>query len=225
MSRDFEASSNDYVEVGDVPALDLAGDEVALAAWVKIESTVAEKKAIAKWSDSGSQFSYLLSVGLDAGFAPPIFVVNTGSNTVVQSSTNLTVGVWHHIAGTYDGANAKIYVDGVEKDSDSASGNLSSNTAPVRIGMGSGTPGASEEPFDGLIGHCSIWDVGLSANEAQSLASGVSPLRIRRDNLLFYAPLNGQDPELDVVGGLSLTVNGPIKSEEPPKQFNSIIAP
>ena len=225
MSRDFESSNNDFIEVGDVPALDLAGDEVTLAAWVMIESKPAEQKTIAKWADSSSQFSYLLSVGLDAGASPPIFVVNTGSNAVVQATTDLDIGTWYNIVGTYDGANVRMYVNGVDEDSVSRSGNLISTTAPVRIGMGSGTPGSSEEPFDGLIGHCSIWDVGLSANEVQSLASGVSPLRIHRDNLLFYAPLNGQDPELDVVGGLSLTVNGPIKSEEPPKQFNSIIAP
>ena len=150
--------------------------------------------------------------------------MSSGHN-VVQSLMNLTVGVWHHIAGTYDGANIKIYVDGVERNSLAVTGNINSTTVPVRIGMGSGTPGAGEEPFDGLIGHCAIWDAGLSANGVQSLASGVSPLRIRRDNLLFYAPLNGQDPELDVVGGLSLTVNGPTQSEEPPKQFNPIVAP
>ena len=223
MARNFERNNNDFIEVGDVPALDLTGDEVTLSLWVRLESTATEGKAFAKWADAGGKFQYLVSVKSNGHHQ---FVVNTGSSGIAEGTTDLDDGQWHHLAGTYDGSNVRAYVDGVEEKSTSRTGNMSSTTSPVRIGMGSGTPGASEEPFDGEIGHCAIWDVGLSANEVDSLAKGgVSPLKIRGDNRLFYAPLNGQDPELDVVGGLSLTVNGPVKSEEPPKQFNPIVAP
>ena len=97
-----------------------------------------------------------------------------------------------------------------------------SNTAPVRIGAGSGGSGG-EDPVDGDIGHCAIWGVALTAGEIKSLFSGVSPPKIRGGSLLLYAPLNGIDPEYDIIGGLDLTVNGPTKTDEPPIP-NSIVA-
>ena len=92
----------------------------------------------------------------------------------------------------------------------------------VRIGAG-GSVGA-EEPYDGDLGHNAVWGVGLPPGEVASLAVGVSPLRMRRDDLLFYPPLNGQSPELDVVGGASGTVTGTTVIEEPPIPW-SVVAP
>ncbi len=82
-----------------------------------------------------------------------------------------------------------------------------------------------EDTYDGALGHAGIWDVGLSASEVGSLSVGINPRRIRSDDLLYYAPLNGQSPEPDVVGGASGTITGtPAVVEEPPIP-NSIVAP
>jgi len=221
MARDFESTNEDHIEIGDVPALNIIGDEVSLSAWIRAESFTSEMKILAKWSDSPAKFSYLLSAD-GAGNNKVLFAVNTSSTTSIIGTTSMSTGQWFHLAGTYDGATIRAYLNGIEENSTSKTGNISSNTAPVRIGVGSGA--TDEQPFDGDIGHCAIWDVGLSASEIKSLASGINPLKIHRENLLSYSPLNGQDPEYDVVGGLDLTVNGPIKAEEPPIP-NSIVAP
>lgn len=224
MARNFESSNDDHIEIGDVPALDITGNQVTLSAWVRLESKTAEMKVLAKWSDSPAKFSYLLASD-GAGNDKVRFAVFISSSTFIATGTTaMALDTWNHIAGTYDGSTIRGYLNGVEESSTSVSGNISSNTAPVRIGAGSGGSG-SEEPFDGDIGHCAIWDVALSASEIKSLAAGVNPLKIREGkNLLFYAPLNGQDPEYDVIGGLDLTVNGSTKAEEPPIP-NSIVAP
>ena len=201
MARNFEISNNDYIEVGDVPALDLTGDEVTLSARIRLESVNGEKKIFAKWADSGGQFQYLLSI---TSLEKPLFAVFAGGTTTTVGTTTLTTGVEYHMAGVYDGSNIRIYLNGVEENSASKTGNMPNTTAPVRIGAGSGGAG-TEQPFDGDIGHCPIWGAGLSAGEMQSLAKGVSPLNIRPSNLLFYAPLNGQTPEYDVIGGLDLS--------------------
>jgi len=216
----FESSNNDYIEVGDIPALNLTGDEVTLSAWIRLESSFTEGKIVAKWADAGSRFQYLLST--DSGDKCQ-FAIFDGGIKIALGTSILVVGNWHHIAGTYDGSNVRVYCNGVEEDSTPATGNMPSTTAPVRIGAGSGGLG-TENPFDGDIGHAAIWDKPLTAGEIESLANGINPLTIRSERLLFYAPLNGQDPEYDVIGGLDLTVNGPMKSEEPPIP-NSIVAP
>jgi len=220
MARDFEESSNEYVEIGDVAALDLTGDEVTLSAWIRIEALNGEQKVLAKWSDTPLAHQYLLSVNASD---QPLFAIDASGQAVATGSTTLTAGTWFHLAGTYDGSDVRVYLNGGEDGSASKTGNMVSNTAPVRIGAGSGGSG-TEQPFDGDIGHCAIWDAGLTAGEVQSLAAGISPLKIHRENLLSYSPLNGQDPEYDVVGGLDLSVNGSTKSEEPPVP-HSIVAP
>jgi len=222
MARLFDASNNDYIEVGDVSALDLTGDQVTLALWAQLASVNGEKKLFAKWADAGSQFQYLLSIDSDEQVQ---FAVYAGGVSLTAGTTTMVVGTWYHLAGCYDGSDIRVYLDGVEENSTGKTGNMTNTSAPVRIGAGSGGAG-TENPFDGDIGHCTIWDVGLSADEIASLAAGMSPLSLHKaNNLLFYAPLNGKTPEYDVIGGLDLTVNGPVKSAEPPGQYHPIKAP
>ena len=211
---------NDNLDAGNPAALQITGVQITVAAWVRIASKTAEKKIIAKWSDSAGAFSYLLSVE-GAGDDKAQFAVNTGSNGVAIGSTALAIGTWHHLVGTYDGMTVRVYVDGVEDGTASLTGNISSTTAPVRIGMGSGA--SIEQPFDGDIGHVEIWNVALSIFEIPSLAVGISPFRIRQDNLVAYWPMNGQSPELDVVGGRNMVVTGAAVVEEPPIP-NSLLA-
>lgn len=221
MARDFESSNEDHIEVGDIAALNITGDEVTLSAWIRVESFTSEMKILAKWSDSPAKFSYLLSAD-GVGNNKVLFAVRGSTQVSTVGTTSMGTGTWFHLAGTYDGSNIRVYLNGIEENSNAVSGNIPSNNQPVRIGVGSGA--LTEQPFDGNIGHCAIWDAGLTAGEIKSLSEGISPLKIRRSNLLFYAPVNGQDPEYDVVGGLDLTVNGPTKVEEPPIP-NSIVAP
>ena len=219
MARNFDAASNDFIDFGDPAVLDLTGDEVTLSIWLRLGAAGTEMKVFAKWSDAAGDFSYLLSV-LANNHA--LFAVFTGATDTVEGTTDLNDGEWHHVAGTYDGSDIRIYVDGVEEGSTAASGTMSSNTAPVRIGAGSGGSG-TEEPFDGDLGHGALWDTARSAGNIRSLSEGISP-RALSPFPLFYAPLNGQSPEADVIGGNTGTVTGTTVVEEPPIP-NSIVAP
>jgi len=162
MPVEFVAASEQHVEIGDVAPLNITGSAITVACWVKIESATAEKKVIAKWSDSAGAFSYLLSVA-GAGDDKAQFVVNTGSNGVAIGTTALAIGTWHHIAGTYDGTTVRVYVDGVEEGTALLTGNIGSNTAPVRIGVGSGA--TSEQPMDGAVDDPRIYDRVLNPDE------------------------------------------------------------
>jgi hypothetical protein len=215
MSRLFVASSNQYLDAGTVLSFD-GTDQLTLATWICKRSTNGEGRVIAKWT-AGS-WQYLLAI---TGSKTMLALYIGGGTYVVTGSTTLQQDIWYHIAGTYDGSVIRVHVDGVQDGFKNQSGNLGALNPALRIGIGSGT----ESPFDGCIGHPAIWDVGLSANEIASLAAGISPLQIRRDNLVAYWPLNGQSPELDVVGRLDMTLfNSPTVAEEPPIP-HSIVAP
>jgi len=218
--RNCDASNNDYLDAGNPSALDFTNDKISTSVWIRLASTSSEGKILAKWADSGGRFQYLLST--DGGDKCQFAIFNGGTKIAVGTTT-LLVGVDYHLVGVYDGSTVKIYCNGIEEDSTVATGNMSSTTAPVRIGAGSGGSG-TENPFDGDIGHCVIWNVGLSAREIKSLSNGISPLQIRSESLLAYWPLNGQSTEPDIVGRFNMTVNGTTVSKEPPIS-NSIIAP
>lgn len=221
MARNFDDSNNDFLDAGNPSALDLTGDEVTLSVWIRLESTSAEQKILAKWSDAAGQFQYLLSI--NSGGTCLFAIFDNGATNIAEGTTTLVTGTWFHIAGVYDGTELRIYCDGVEEDSTANTGNMSSTSAPVRIGAGSGGFG-TENPFDGDIGHAAIWGIAITDSEIQSLAFGINPQQIRRDNLIAYWPLNGQSPEIDIVGGFGMTITGTTVVEEPPIS-NSIVAP
>ncbi|MFQ6013253.1 MAG: extracellular solute-binding protein, partial [Thermoplasmata archaeon] len=67
----------------------------------------------------------------------------------------LQAGVFHHVAGTYDGTTMRLYLDGAEV------GNLSISGT---VGVGTGVR-FSDEPLDGLLDEVEIFNRALSAAE------------------------------------------------------------
>ncbi len=93
-----------------------------------------------------------------------------GSNTI--QSSNYTTGVWHHVAGVYDGAgNASLYVDGQLIGSRSDWGVQTMGTGP-----GIGNTSAGGQNFPGLIDEVAIYNRALTAGEIAKLALGPSVL-------------------------------------------------
>lgn len=221
MARNFDGV-NDDLDAGNPAALQITGDQITVSAWIRIASKTAEKKTVAKWADSPSiAHSYLLSIA-GTGNDKAIFAIDQGGLSIAIGVTALDVGMWYHLAGTYDGVNVRIYVNGVQDGISAQTGDITSTTSPVRIGQGSGT--SIEQPFDGDIGHVHIRNVALSDADIASLAEGVNPRRMPV-GLVAYWPLNGQSPELDIVEHLNMTVTGTTIVDEPPKVRSAIVAP
>jgi hypothetical protein len=57
-----------------------------------------------------------------------------GSKTATHSTTLSTDNLWHHIVSTYDGGTRKIYLDGTEVSSATASGAVASTAASLLLG-------------------------------------------------------------------------------------------
>ena len=98
-------------------------------------------------------------------------LTNTGSqgHTFAPVET-IDTGVWHHVAGTYDGQAIKLYVDGnlIAETAFSADVNWDEGTEyGPSIGGGNGQC----PPFDGNIDEMSFWTVTLSQSEIQAYMS------------------------------------------------------
>lgn len=91
------------------------------------------------------------------------FYCNVGGSTKIASTPvpGLRDGQPHHILGTYDGSNLRIYVDGAEVASLAASGSLSSGAS---VGYRFGSRFASpSSPFSGTLDEIAIYDHALSS--------------------------------------------------------------
>ena len=70
----------------------------------------------------------------------------------------IPTGTWTHIAGTYDGANLRLYVNGVLVKTQARTGTIFSSPNPLYIG-GKGSQ------FSGLIDEVRVYNRALSAAE------------------------------------------------------------
>jgi hypothetical protein len=80
---------------------------------------------------------------------------------------NVNDGQWHHVAGTYDGSVARLYVDGVDDGSVLTSGAIGKNVYGVYIGANAQRTGRE---WNGLIDDVRIYSRALLEAEVGYLA-------------------------------------------------------
>jgi urease beta subunit len=123
------------------------------------------------------------------------------SNNVIPNNT------WTHACVTWNTSTAVIYINGQNSASSSINQALNFGlTHSVCLGARiTITASTADRYFPGQLADIAAWNVNLTAAEIASLAKGMTPDKIRPQNLVFYAPLvrNLQD----VRGGLTITNN------------------
>ncbi|NBO35899.1 MAG: hypothetical protein EBU89_08375, partial [Actinobacteria bacterium] len=88
----------------------------------------------------------------------------------LYSAATVTDGNWHHVAGTYDGATLKIYVDGTLSNSRAVTSTIQTGTTPIYIGSRGGG-----SRFQGSMYELRYWNVARSAAEiAASMNSALT---------------------------------------------------
>jgi hypothetical protein len=75
----------------------------------------------------------------------------------------VTTNIWTHLAGTYDGATLRLYVNGVQVSSRSPSGPIAVSTNPLQMGGDS----IYGQYFQGRIDEVRVYNRALSATEIQ----------------------------------------------------------
>jgi hypothetical protein len=138
--------------------------------------------------------------------------VRRSATTSPQTSTSLSAGVWNHACGVFASPTShSVYLNA------GGLGSTSTNITPLGIDVLSvgGLYRASPTQFmSGQIAIPAIWNIALSSGEIYSLSKGFSPLLVRPQNLVFYAPLNSN--LIDICGGRTLTdISSPQTFENP----------
>jgi Concanavalin A-like lectin/glucanases superfamily len=107
--------------------------------------------------------NYYLEADSTSG-KPAVGGIFAGSNANAFGTAALTLNVWTHLAGTYDGGTLRLYVNGVQVSTLAKTGALTTSTNPLQIGGDS----IFGQYFQGKIDEIRVYNRALSATEIQS---------------------------------------------------------
>ncbi len=166
---DFDGS-NDLVSCGNATSLDITSDKVTICAWIKAGqgSTAGGERIIAKSVAANADPYMRYGLYKAAGGTKITFSISTGgagTRALINSSTDLTVGSWVHVAGVYDGAQLKIYFNAASDATPvSNTGAIATTTNPLVLGCNEGT-NPDNNFFLGALDDVRIYNRALSADE------------------------------------------------------------
>jgi hypothetical protein len=174
----YDFDGNDWINLSNKPSLNIAGDQITIAAWVKWDTfPSASNTGRVIVRKDGQYILYIYDSDGTAGNRNLYFYLYSGvmpgglSDAPKYQSSNLNTGQWYHVAGTYNGSIAKLFVDGSLVDSQSLSGNIGSGINNAMLGSNSD---GSEYHHDGVIDNALILDRALSDSEIMALAENKS---------------------------------------------------
>jgi hypothetical protein len=166
-----------YVSVPPSPSIWGIAAGATVSAWIYFDGVISATDgygtAISRQVRRTDLQYYHLSLfqggtpSLIVGLSPKVIPVHPVATKPVAQR------IWTHLAGTYDGKLATLYVDGVAVDSISLPGafNLDPVTA-VLLGANGNIAGVSEY-FPGWLDEIALYDRALSADEIHVLATAV----------------------------------------------------
>ncbi|UCG48833.1 MAG: LamG domain-containing protein, partial [Phycisphaerales bacterium] len=155
----FNGSSS-YVDCGNPAAFDITG-QVTLALWVKTEDAAnGQHNPYVGKGDTSYAIKHHTSNSIE------FFIYDDTWYTARASLDSSFNGVWHHVAGTYDGANLKVYVDGALQATTAYVGSIASSTYAVNIARNSQVTGRF---YAGAVDDVRIYDRALTDAEVAAL--------------------------------------------------------
>jgi len=201
MPRVFDGS-DDRASAGATP---VTAPPFTISLWFKpVDATT--NGFLAGVSDTAGDNNYFrLRKNSDGTLSAAAFATSAASAT---TTTTYTAGVWHHACARFTSATSRqVYLNGGGK------GTNTTNRSPAGVDsvcVGARVGATASDLVASDIAHVAIWNVALTDQEIAALARGTSPLSIRPQNLVFFAPLDGRaSPEIDYTrNGNDLTLTG-----------------
>jgi len=172
----------------------LVTDAITVAAWIKTDSLGSYDGVV------GLGYAWRLYGGQDGNV---IFqIMDTTPESTVIGTTDVNDGMWHHVAGSFDGAQYNLYVDGKLEATVATSGSISPGTAYYGCIGAHYKKNDERDPrrfFNGLIDDVRIYGRILSESEVHDIftfkpgmASVANPAdgqtEVDRDIVLTWLP-------------------------------------
>ncbi|WP_431158221.1 choice-of-anchor D domain-containing protein [Winogradskyella poriferorum] len=149
--------SVDFVDVDD--RLDLNPAEFTISAWIKRDAADTGTASIVSKRDASFTEGYDLRILNDNTIE---IIWKNGSDQSLISNTAIPDDEWHEVAAIYDGATAKLYIDGVEDNSANLTAPVATDENFYIAAAGKNTP---TQFFRGNIDEVRVWNTALSVDE------------------------------------------------------------
>jgi|GEM_PF-788793 len=164
---DFDGDNN-YVEIPDKSILGVK--HVTIEVWLKWNGATADPTT-RHYVVDGRSHEYMIYID-EASDLEFTFINSIGSTITLTSGFLPPVGEWAYITATYDGSNAKVYLNGVEKASLPATGDIRSNSGVTRIGL---YEGGGNYNTDGQIDEVRIYNYARTQKQILEDMNGGGP--------------------------------------------------
>jgi hypothetical protein len=198
---------DDYIAL---PAQDVTGSALTLAAWLKNSSfpTGVNQQFIAKASDGTTRRTYWTLGQANDEPNRLRFSLRAGNQTttLTASTGTLPSNTWYHAAATYDGSRMRLYLNGTEVGSIAKSGSLSrAGSASVNVGR---NPDGSNY-LHGAIDDVRIYSSTLTQPEIAALAGSGSAPSNQPPTVSLTAPASGAVFDAPATITLTATASDP----------------
>lgn len=154
----FTGASASYINVGQNSAF--SPTQFTVEAWVYYQST-SGGYVISNEGWDGTNGAQGFSIRT-SGTKIELVLGSNGSWPSLQSSTDIPLNTWFHLAATYSGTEMKLYVNGVENASTSAITPMVTSNQNLSIGEGSMW---KDRRFTGKMGDMRFWNVVRTQSE------------------------------------------------------------
>jgi hypothetical protein len=178
---DFDGTQDERVDLGNGSAWNI-GTTFSFEAWVRPESrNPVGSMVFNKWtSGTEDKHLFILNNGL------PQFAL-FGTGIVITGATTVPLNSWTHIAATYDGTTAKLYINGVQDGSQAATADVADDTGIMYLA--NNPDRATEYGLDGQLDEVRFWSSARTEAEIQDNMNGT--LSGTESGLVAYYDFNG----------------------------------
>ena len=156
----FQFVTDDFARIANNTALDTQTPTVEV--WVKTNATNQN----GFWFEKGtvnSQYS-LFQQGSVIQWRMNIGGITNLSTT---TATYMNTSNWYQVVGTYTSGTRRLYINGVQVNSDTRSGTIATNSGGMSIGVYGGFSGSRGYYYNGNLSICRVYNRALTAAEIQ----------------------------------------------------------
>ena len=166
----LSAQGKGYVKVPRSESIDRVVDQVTVAAWMFLQGTPVDY-ATAISRQVGTTFGQTYHLSVNAQMLPWLFITTPASGQVVVRGVDaVPMQTWVHLVGTYDGAQARLYVDGQPIANGPVTGAFAPETNPVVLsGNANNVDQAIVEVIPGRVDGVLLYQRALSAGQIARL--------------------------------------------------------
>ena len=153
--------SNDYVYTANAAVVvpnTTTYNAVSWSAWVNPSTTVVSKTIVHKNNE--------FRLTTDANSYANCAIYSSSWQTAAIASTALPLSTWSHVLCTYDGANIRVYINGLPSGTTPAQTGLITSTNATALNVGRDSAGSGY--FNGTIDEVKIYGFALSSDEVKT---------------------------------------------------------